>query len=123
MAHDKHLQAQTSMYKIGTIGHKDNFSATGSITGSQIPKTKLDRMIATSPADDTEVERASYVVINVGHATKYEFKYTPSGVWYDYGIIPVASTGVPVKIDIQPIAWKGGAGATGDVTFVLRKTV
>ena len=82
----------------------------------QIPNNTIVYNRTTAPADETEVARASYVIINSGHGTKYEFKYTASGDWYDYGVID-AATG-PVKVDIQPIAWKGGAGDTGDVTFV-----
>ena len=71
--------------------------------------------MATAPAAEAEVARASYVIINVESATKYEFLYTSGGSYVDYGI--VAADG-PVRIDINPIAWKGGAGTTGHVTFV-----
>tara|TARA_Y100001963_G_C6747906_1_gene432552 strand:- start:1236 stop:1553 length:318 start_codon:yes stop_codon:yes gene_type:complete len=71
--------------------------------------------IAIAPAAEAEVARASYVIINVEHATKYEFKYTSGGSYVDYGI--VAADG-PVRIDINPIAWKGGAGTTGHVSFI-----
>ncbi len=79
---------------------------------------------ASAPAADTVVERPLYVIINIGHATKYEFKYETDGGFVDYGIIPIASNAGagPVRIDIQPIAWKGGAGATGDVTFIYKRS-
>ena len=75
---------------------------------------------ATAPVKEIEVERASYVIINAGHATKYEFLYESGGSYVDYGIVPIASNaGVGgFRVDIQPIAWKGGAGTTGHVTFV-----
>jgi len=85
-----------------------------------IPNTKVAREAygnATAPAADTEVKRASYVIINVEHATKYEFLYESGGSYIDYGI--VAADG-PLRVDIQPIAWKGGAGTTGHVSFVYR---
>jgi hypothetical protein len=90
----------------------------------QIPNNAVVYNRAVTPAANTEVARASYVVINVGHATKYEFKYTASGDWYDYGVVPIASNAGagPVKLDIQPIAWKGGGASTGDVTFVYTVT-
>tara|TARA_Y100000310_G_C20298955_1_gene630837 strand:- start:309 stop:620 length:312 start_codon:yes stop_codon:yes gene_type:complete len=72
---------------------------------------------AVAPAAEAEVDRASYVMINVEHATKYEFLYETGGTYVDYGI--VAADG-PVRIDINPIAWKGGAGTTGHVSFVYR---
>ena len=77
---------------------------------------------ATAPAAEAEVGRASYVIINAGHATKYEFLYESGGTYVDYGIIPIASNaGVGgFRIDINPIAWKGGAGTTGHVTFVYQ---
>jgi len=70
---------------------------------------------ATAPAAEAEVARASYVIINVEHATKYEFLYESGGAYSDYGI--VAADG-PLRININPIAWKGGAGTTGHVSFV-----
>ena len=70
---------------------------------------------ATAPAAEAEVARASYVIINVEHCTKYEFLYESGGTYVDYGI--VAADG-PLRININPIAWKGGAGTTGHVSFV-----
>ena len=80
-----------------------------------LPVDSFARAIA--PAAEAVVERASYVVINVEHGTKYEFLYEAGGSYVDYGI--VAADG-PVRIDINPIAWKGGAGTTGHVSFVYR---
>ena len=75
---------------------------------------------ATAPAAEAEVAAASYVIINAGHATKYEFLYESGGTYVDYGLVPIASNaGVGgFRININPIAWKGGAGTTGHVTFV-----
>ena len=78
-----------------------------------LPSDAVDRAIA--PAAEAEVKRASYVIINVEHGTKYEFLYESGGTYVDYGI--VAADG-PLRININPIAWKGGAGTTGHVTFV-----
>ena len=79
---------------------------------------------AVAPAANTVVDAPLYVIINVGHATKYEFKYESDGGFVDYGVIPIASNAGagPVRIDIQPIAWKGGGGSTGDVTFVYNQS-
>ena len=77
------------------------------------PSTGFDK--ATAPAAEAEVARASYVIINVEHGTKYEFLYESGGDYSDYGI--VAADG-PLRININPIAWKGGAGTTGHVSFV-----
>ena len=85
-----------------------------------LPSDAVDRAIA--PAAEAEVKRASYVIINAGHATKYEFLYESGGTYEDYGIVPIASSaGVGgFRININPIAWKGGAGTTGHVSFVYR---
>ena len=80
-----------------------------------LPSDAVDRAIA--PAAEAEVKRASYVIINVEHGTKYEFLYESGGTYEDYGI--VAADG-PLRININPIAWKGGAGTTGHVSFVYR---
>ena len=72
---------------------------------------------ATAPAAEAEVAAASYVIVNVEHATKYEFLYESGGSYVDYGII--AADG-PIRLDINPVAWKGGAGTTGHVTFVYK---
>jgi len=72
---------------------------------------------ATAPEAEIEVDRASYVIINVEHGTKYEFLYESGGTYVDYGI--VAADG-PLRININPIAWKGGAGTTGHVSFIYR---
>ena len=85
-----------------------------------IPNTKVIKEAygrASAPVAEAEVERPSYVIINVEHGTKYEFLYESGGTYIDYGI--VAADG-PLRVDIQPIAWKGGAGTTGHVTFVYR---
>ena len=78
-----------------------------------LPATGVNRAIA--PAAEAEVARASHVIINVEHATKYEFLYESGGGYVDYGI--VAADG-PLRLNINPIAWKGGAGTTGHVSFV-----
>ena len=72
---------------------------------------------AIAPAAEEVVPRASYVIINVENATKYEFLYESGGTYVDYGIM--AADG-PLRVNINPIAWKGGAGTTGHVSFVYR---
>ena len=80
-----------------------------------LPASAFTTTIA--PAAEALAERPSYVIINVEHATKYEFLYESGGSYVDYGI--VAADG-PIRININPIAWKGGAGTTGHVTFVYK---
>ena len=88
------------------------------------PRALPERSFSTStmPVKETEVPRASYVLINVGHATKYEFLYETGGSYISHGIVPASSNAGagPIRVDINPVAWKGGAGVAGDVTFVYR---
>jgi hypothetical protein len=73
---------------------------------------------ALAPIQSTEVDRASYVIINVEHATKFEFLYESGGSYVDYGTVEADG---PIRVDINPIAWKGGDGNTiGHVTFIYR---
>ena len=72
---------------------------------------------ATQPAANTEVPRASYVIVNLEHGTAYEFLYETGGSYVAYGKVQADG---PVRLDIQPIGWKGGAAATGDVSFVYQ---
>ncbi len=90
----------------------DSNDSTKQIPNS-VPQSSYGK--ATAPAAEAEVARASYVIINVEHGTKSEFLYESGGDYSDYGI--VAADG-PLRININPIAWKGGAGTTGHVSFV-----
>ena len=103
------------MYESGSLGAQFKPHQQGP---KALPITAFGRAVA--PAAEAEVDRASYVIINAGHATKYEFLYESGGSYVDYGIVPIASNaGVGgFRIDINPVAWKGGAGTTGHVTFV-----
>jgi hypothetical protein len=72
---------------------------------------------ATMPDAETVVARASYVLINVPHTTAYQFQYESGGAYVKSGLVATISN-TPVRLDIRPIAWKGGAGTAGHVTFV-----
>ena len=83
----------------------------------QVPKARSVDAYgrATQPGPQVLSDRPNYVLVNVEHGTKYEFLYESGGTYVDYGI--VAADG-PLRININPIAWKGGAGTTGHVSFV-----
>ena len=58
------------------------------------------------------------MIINKTDASNaYSFKYESDGGYITFGLV-----GSAVKVDIQPIAWNKGSAATGDVTFVYRRT-
>ena len=69
---------------------------------------------AVAPAKETTVERPAYITINNEHGTAYEFMYELDGGFVSAGKFQADG---PIRLDIQPIQWKGGDGATGDVTF------
>jgi hypothetical protein len=105
-----------SSYKSGSLA--DGKTVSGfEIQGPKPLPTSAYTSRAIAPAAEAEVAAASYVIVNVEHASKYEFLYESGGSYVDYGII--AADG-PIRIDINPIAWKGGAGTTGHVTFVYK---
>ena len=75
---------------------------------------------AVAPAANTVVERPLYVIINKDDGTNaYSFKYETDGGFIDYG--KVDGNG-PIKVDIQPIAWNKSSAATGDVTFIYKRS-
>jgi hypothetical protein len=84
---------------------------------------------ATTPASKVVQVRPNYVVVNGQSATAYQFLYETTaslggidadGVAWESGLDLQAISNSPIKLDIQPLAWKGGGDATGEVTFVYR---
>ena len=100
----------------GSPGALVNSSGIG---GSTPANTNFSQSYARveMPAKETEVQAPDYVIINVKSTTKYEFKYTPGGSYLSAGVFN--SDGY-VELPIQPIAWKGGAGTLGHVSFVYK---
>ena len=106
----------TSMYK------SSSFSDPGVTSEhTQIPKSPdfvAHYNYATTPAEQTIVDKPSYVVIN--NAGTYMFAYQSGSVSsYTTGSVLDADSG-PVKLEIQPVAWDGNNNKTGDVTFVYK---
>tara|TARA_B100001094_G_scaffold132547_1_gene128417 strand:- start:1254 stop:1577 length:324 start_codon:yes stop_codon:yes gene_type:complete len=84
-----------------------------------VPKSAFQYTEAVSPAKETTVERPLYITINNEHATAYEFMYETDGGFISAGKFQADGT---IRLDIQPIQWKGGAGNTGDVTFYYKRS-
>ena len=64
-------------------------------------------------------DRPVYVIINKADASNaYQFKYEADGGYIDAGKF----TAVPIRLDIQPIAWNKAGGSVGDVTFVYKRS-
>jgi len=94
-----------------------------------IPTSAYGRV--TAPTEETVQDRPSYVVINMNGA--YAFAYESTGsiggthsskTSYVTGSVIDDAAG-PVRLDINPIAWRqtNGAGSVGDVTFVYTGNV
>ena len=83
---------------------------------------------ATQPASKVIQERPSYVIVTGQSATAYEFLYettcsiggTSTGEAYTRGLDLQAISNSPIRLDINPVAWNGGAAGAGEITFVYR---
>lgn len=95
----------------------------------QIPKNLPDDVFSkvTIPAENTLNDRPAYVIINeVTSGAGYAFAYTSASfaesntTGYISGSI-AAGEG-PIRIDIQPVAWRqtNSAGTVGDISFVYK---
>ena len=84
---------------------------------------------AITPTAETFQKRPSYVLINVNGTYAFENNNTGSlggthkatGTYITGSVLGNAAGG-PVRLDIQPNAWRqtDAAGTVGDVTFVYR---
>ena len=82
---------------------------------------------AIAPAANIIQERASYVIVNGGNATAYAFLYETTcslggttGETYTVGFDYTSTTQNPIKLEINPVSWNGGAAGVGEVTFVYK---
>ena len=75
---------------------------------------------AVCPAASTATKRPSYVMINKPGTYTFSYENTPST--YVTGSIVLGDDdrgNSPIRLDIQPTAWRGTSGnSVGDVTFV-----
>ena len=75
---------------------------------------------AVCPAHSTKTRRPSYVMINKPGTYTFSYENTPST--YVTGSIVLGDDdrgNSPIRLDIQPTAWRGTSGnSVGDVTFV-----
>ena len=100
----------------------------------QIPQALSDKVFgkATIPAIEIIQEVPSYVLINTGGTYAFAYNQTGSvgaavavsgfGGQYISGSVVSTSQQGPVRLDIQPTAWRqiDAPGSTGDVTFIYR---
>ena len=83
---------------------------------------------ATAPVKEVIQQRPWYILINGQSATAYTFLYettcsiggTSDDETYTTALDLQAAGNAPVKLDINPVAWSGGGGDLGDVTFIYR---
>ena len=77
----------------------------------------------TTPAEETIQDRPNHVIINMNGV--YAFAYESGSVGtYTTGSVVDDAAG-PIRLDINPVAWRqtNGAGSVGDVTFVYTGNV
>ena len=82
-----------------------------------IPVSAYGRSIL--PAAEAIVDRPNYILINVNGT--YAFAYQSGSVsTYETGSLVGNAAGGPIRMDINPVAWRqtDAAGTLGDVTFV-----
>ena len=95
----------------------------------QVPKARSVNAFGTVavPAEKIFTKRPNYVLLNVNGTYAFSYAVTGStgGVHanpdsYTTGSVLGDAAGGPVRLDIQPNAWKqtDAAGAVGDITFV-----
>jgi|7_EtaG_2_1085326.scaffolds.fasta_scaffold12728_4 hypothetical protein len=98
--------------KLSPVGRPKDFFA-------QV-KAPAQNVVTTSPAQVLINNTGSYYFmygtgsLGTTHSNKAD---------YDLGcVINAGSAGLPVKLDISPMAWSGSAGGhkTGDISFVYR---
>ena len=85
----------------------------------QIPKARsIDAYgKAATPAPAIITDRPNYVLVNV--AGDYSFAYESGSLaTYVSGSLIQSANAGPVRLDINPIAWRSSGGEAGDVTFV-----
>jgi hypothetical protein len=119
----------SNMYESGSLGAQFKPHQQGP---KPLPKSGLGTTAAfgqaTTPAHSVIQERPSYVIVAGQSATAYQFLYETTaslgglsaGETYTQGLDLQAISNAPIRLDINPVAWKGGGDATGEVTFVYR---
>ena len=91
-------------------------------TSTQIPNGIQGTQYSSAdcPAHSTVTKRPSYVMINKPGTYTFSYENTPST--YVTGSIVLGDDdrgNSPIRLDIQPTAWRGTSGnSVGDVTFV-----
>ena len=109
-------------------------SSTRKTTG---PKTTVHVGKSSLPAELTHTKEPSYVTINADGTFAFLYIHNVSAsstfgsassgadgvgeyILFETGSIVTHASGGPIKLDIQPRAWRrtDAAGAVGDITFV-----
>tara|TARA_Y100000034_G_scaffold125197_1_gene174418 strand:+ start:436 stop:753 length:318 start_codon:yes stop_codon:yes gene_type:complete len=90
----------------------------------QVPKTTHVNTYARSenPPIEENQSRPNYILINVNGTYAFAYESGSAPGTYITGSHLGNAAGGPVRLDIQPIAWRqtDTPGTVGDVTFVYR---
>ena len=82
-----------------------------------IPTSAYGRSV--NPTAEVITDRPNYILVNVNGT--YAFAYQSGSVGtYETGSVLNNAAGGPVRLDINPVAWRqtDAAGSVGDITFV-----
>ena len=86
------------------------------------PKTAYGKV--TTPAEETIQNRPNHILVNMNGT--YAFAYESGSVGtYETGSLLGNAAGGPIRLDINPVAWRqtDAAGSIGDITFVYTGNV
>ena len=79
---------------------------------------------SVNPGAEVITDRPNYILVNVNGT--YAFAYESGSVGtYETGSLLGNAAGGPIRLDINPVAWRqtDAAGSVGDVTFVYTGNV
>jgi len=79
---------------------------------------------ATTPDKETIVDRPNHVIINVNGTYAFAYQSGSADTYTTGSVLNNAASG-PVRLDINPVAWRqtDAAGSIGDITFVYTGNV
>ena len=114
-----------SRYEANPNNNKKSQPKSVNFSNSNIRKAIL-------PGVSVVQERASHILINVNGTYAFSYNTTASlggtdanAIGYETGSILANAAGGPVRLDINPVAWRqtDAAGTVGDITFVYTGNV
>ena len=78
---------------------------------------------ATIPSPQEINNRPDYVILNNSGSYLFAYESGSLDTYVTGSVIKDVTSGIPVTLEIQPVAWDSVGGAKGDVTFVYKGAV